>query len=292
MMKEDQAQASDGHEHLQAPDGQFPQNSRCALQSTKSSLFSTGLSSMEMLSSRGLSQSSKNTEKKVRSNVLSLQSELEMSRNEIWQEKELCKRLQREKESIQMSYNEQQNELNYTKRLFDSMHAQLEDYKKKIESKTEEVDHLRNDLKKVKKFCKKRYERRSRSRTGEAEDGNQTNTPQSKENKRRVGEHGPRDRRAGLEPLAEKKEHSQKGQRKASQRADPQTSPEPHKSIFKRVRHFFGLRKPKKLNDRRKIFWRKMKKDVLGEVHRLLETGSGFRDDQDWTSLVLMGCGI
>lgn len=232
----------------------FRKNPRGDLQSTESSLFMTGLGSMGMLSNKGMSQSFKNVQKNVRYRVLSLQSELEKSREETRQEKELCERLQREKESIQMSYKEQQNELSYTKRHFDSMQAQLVDYKKRIESKTEEANHLRKDLKKVKKSCKKRHEKKMKSKIADAEDKSQTNPSQSDKKKRRVKD----DRREGsacAEPPTEKKTRKKNPEfsADAERKADSQTSPESHKSsrspqksTFTLVRDFLGLRKPKK----------------------------------------------
>lgn len=233
----------------------FRKNARCELSSTESSLFMTGLGSVGMLSSKGMSQSFKNTEKKVRNKVLSLQSELEKSRKETRQEKELCERLQREKESIQMSYKEQQNELCYTKRYFDSIQAQLEDYKKRVESKTEEANHLRKDLKKVKKSCKKKHEKKTRSKAAEDKT---TDPPQGDKKKRRVKDDGAQEGHACAEPKkTRKKQHAQKisadADRKASHHTDPQTSPESHKSTrspqkstFTMVRDFLGLRKAKK----------------------------------------------
>lgn len=241
----------------------FHRNPRGSLQSSESSLFMTGLGSVGMLSNKGLSQSFKNTEKKVRNKVLSLQSELEKSRNETQKEKKECERLQREKESIQMSYKTQQNELSYTKRHFDSMHAQLEDYKKRMESKTEEVDHLKKDLKKVKKSCKKKHEKKTKSKTADAEDRIQTNPSQSEEEeekkkkkkKRRLKEEGNTWVEPPTEKTTPKKQHNQKcsaeGEGKASHHAE--TSPEsqkssrsPHKFTFTKVCDFLGLRKPKK----------------------------------------------
>lgn len=230
----------------------FRKNARCELQSSDSSLFMTGLGSMGMLSNKGMSQSFN----KVRSRVLSLQSELEKARKETRQEKELCERLQREKESIQVSYKEQQNELSYTKRHFDSVTAQLEDYKKRVESRTEEDEQLRKERKKVKRSGKKKHER---SRSKLAEDKLQTDPSQSDKKKRRVKEDRETEGKAEAptEKKTRRKQHHEKSsadaETKAGDYADPQTSPESHKSsrspqksTLTLVRDFLGLRKAKK----------------------------------------------
>ncbi|TWW72562.1 hypothetical protein D4764_16G0010590 [Takifugu flavidus] len=129
--------------------------SKLDLQSSESSLFMRGLGSMGMLSNQGMLHSFKNSEKNVRSRVLSLQSELEDSRKETQQEKKLCDRLQQEKDIIMLAYKEQQNQLSYAKRHFESVRVELEDYKTRSESKTEEMDHLRKDWNKVKKSLNK-----------------------------------------------------------------------------------------------------------------------------------------
>lgn len=237
----------------------FRKNPRWDLQSTESSLFMTGLGSMGMLSNKGMSQSLKTSEKKVRSRVIqSLQSELERTKKEVRQEKELCERLQREKESIQMSYKEQQNELSYTKRHVDSMNTQLEDYKKRYVSKAEENDHLKKDLKKVRKSFKKKQEKRTKSNMADAEDKVQPDPSQSNKKKRGVKDDRAQEGSACVEPPAERTTRknpkpSADAERKASAYADPQTSPEsqkssksPQKSTFKMVCDFLGLRKTKK----------------------------------------------
>lgn len=209
----------------------FRKNPRWDLESTESNLFMTSLSSMGMLS-KGVSQSLKTSKKKIRSQVIqSLQSELESTKKEVRQE-ELCECLQREKQNIQMSYKEQQNELIHTKMQIDRMNTQLEDYKKRYVSKAEENDHLKKDLKKLRKSFKKKQEKKTNSNVADAEDKVQPDPSQSNKKKRGV-----------------KDDRGQKG----SACVEPQTSPEsqkssksPQKSTFKMVRDFLGLRKMKK----------------------------------------------
>lgn len=223
----------------------FRKNPRWDLQSPESSLFMTG--STGVLSSKSRGQNF------TRGQFRSLQSELEKSRKETLQEKELCERLQREKESIQMSYKEQQNELSYTRRHFDSMQTQLEDYKKRYESKTEEANHLRKDLKKVKKSCKKKHDK-TRSKTAE-EDAVHADPSHGDKKKRRLKDDRP-EGTACAETSSEKKsrrKQQKEPERKQSPCRDSQTSPESHrssrspqKSTLAFVRDFLGLRKIKK----------------------------------------------
>ncbi|TWW72558.1 hypothetical protein D4764_16G0010550 [Takifugu flavidus] len=222
--------------------------SKLDLQSSESSLFMRGLGSMEMLSNQGMLHSFKNSEKNVRSRVLSLQSELEDSRKETQQEKKLCDRLQQEKDIIMLSYKEQQNQLSYTKRHFESVRVELEDYKTRSESKTEEMDHLRKDWNKVKKSLNKDPEKTD----GKISDSELE--PQNDKKKRHSKDYRAQEGNDALELLTERKRRKKhrknkprtENEQKASDYEDPQTSQQTQKtkkSAFTKMCHFFGWRK-------------------------------------------------
>ncbi|TWW53158.1 hypothetical protein D4764_0276260 [Takifugu flavidus] len=80
-------------------------------------------------------------------------------KKETQQEKKLYDCLKKEKDTIRLAYKEQQNQLSYAKMHFESVRAQLDDYKTRSESKTEETDRLRKDRKKVKKSHNKDREK-------------------------------------------------------------------------------------------------------------------------------------
>ncbi|TWW72422.1 hypothetical protein D4764_16G0009190 [Takifugu flavidus] len=124
---------------------------------------------------------------------------------------------------------------------FESVRAQLDDYKTRSESKTEETDHLRKDRKKVKK---------SHNKDREKADSDTELEPWNDE-KRHGKDVSAQEGNDASELLTERKRRkkhrknkpSTESEQKAGENEDPQTSGQTQKtkkSAFTKMCHFLG----------------------------------------------------